>query len=183
MDRPGNGMQTNVHAHEASHWYESCDASLYDIDYCLWIHQKDIARLRGAVHKMRSALPVNAVAYSHGKNDQTHHAHADHALDRQRSQTQRLDFAESSEPNDIVSELMEASSSNLNETTAHVKEHQRSAASDTNATDTDSGACKEVGCIVHLRRLQSAKRAGLANGSSEKQRIGLRRSPRWRKQT
>jgi hypothetical protein len=189
MDRSEDNLQAKVRVHEAMGWFESCDSSLYEIDHRLWIYQKDLTTLRGAVHKMRSALLVNVGAYLHGDSDQTRHAHTDLPLDHDRSHAPRLDFAESSESNGAISELMEASTNNFNEITTHVTEHRRSTASEPNAPDADVRACGVAGCVAHIQQLQSAvlmgpaKRAGLAEGNSEKQRIGLRRSPRRRKQT
>jgi hypothetical protein len=189
MDRSEDNVKAKVRIHEAMDSFEFSDSNLYEIDHRLWIYQKDLATLRGAVHKMRSALLVNVGASLRGDSDQTRHAHTDNTLNHGRSHTRRLDFAESSEPNDAVSELMEASTSNSNEITAHVTEHRRCTASDTNTPGAGVGACGVADCVAHIPQLHSAvlidpaKRAELAKGSSEKQRVELRRSPRRHRQT
>ncbi|CAG5136922.1 uncharacterized protein ALTATR162_LOCUS14 [Alternaria atra] len=186
MDWSEDNTQAGVRVHEATNRLDTVQSRLYDIDYSLWTHQKDLATLRGAVQKIRHSLSVDAGAYLRGDDNQTvqtRHAHTDNTLGHGHSHAQSLDFAGGSESNDLVSELMEASKSNVKEITAHVTENRRSTVSGTNAS-TDAGACGVAGCVAHIQQLQSAvrkvptNRASPAKGSSEKQRVGLRRSPR-----
>lgn len=189
MDRSENGIRANGRLHEATNWFEFTDSRLYDIDYYLWVHQKDLSVMRGAVHKMRSALPANAAAYLRGESDRNQHLHADNTLDHENSHVRMLDSAERFEPNDVVSELMEASTDNPDETTAHVTENRRSTVNGMNAVAADVRECKIAGRVAHIQQLQSAvpmgpaERAGSAKESSEKQRVGLRRSLRLQRQT
>ena len=185
MNRFEDNVQAKVRVHEAMDWFEFFDSRLYEIDCRLWTHQKDIATLRGVVHKMRGALPANVGAYLRQDDEQARHVHTSNTLDHGRSHAQRLDFVQSSESNGVVSELTETSTSKMDKTTAHVTEHQRSTASDTSAS-TDAEAYGVAGCVAHIQQLQSAVLMSpfeRAKGSSEKQRVGLRRSPRRHRQT
>jgi hypothetical protein len=188
MDQSKDNIQAEVRQ-DATNWFEYVESRLYDFEYDIWMAQENLLTVRRAVQKIRSALPANGGAYLRGDNDQARRAHTDNTLDHDRAHAQELDLAESSESNGLVSELMEASTSNPNEITTHVPEHRRSTASDTNAPDADVGACGVTGCVAHIQQWQSAvlmnsaKRAGLAKGGSEKPRIGLRRSPRRHRQT
>jgi hypothetical protein len=187
MDRLDN-MQAKVRVHAVTNWFEFYGSQLYKIEHSLWMKQNNLADLSADVRKMRSELPANVGAYLGGDNNQTHHTHTGTTMDHDHSHGQRIDFSGNSESNGLVSELMEASASDLNEIAAPVAEHRRSTASDTNAPDTNLGACGVAGCVAYIQQLQSAvstgpsKRAGLAKGRPGKQRIGLRRSPRLHRQ-
>jgi hypothetical protein len=189
MDQSEDNTQEKVRLHEATNLLAFLDSRLYDIDYLLWKHQKDLLNVRGAVQKMRNTLPASVGACLCGDNDLVCRAHTNCTPEHGRAHTQVPDFAESSESNGFVSELMAASNGSPNETTARVTEDERSTASDTNAPAPGVGESGVAGCVARIQQLQStglvgsAKRAGLAKWGSEKQRIGLRRSPRRHRQT
>ncbi|EOA82667.1 uncharacterized protein SETTUDRAFT_34210 [Exserohilum turcica Et28A] len=181
-------MRAKTHDHETTDWFASYDCWLYDIDYSLWLHQKDIAVLRGNIHKMRSALPTNAGDYLRKDDNQTLHAEMDDTLDQDGSQAQALDLAKSPRLNSFLSELTEASNRNIDEITVHTIERERSTASDSNVSDTHVKASGVEGDRASPQKLESAIRMGLAERSGLakkgllKQRIGHRRSPRRHRQ-
>lgn len=178
MEQTETKMHATMHVHEPTDWFVSYDSWLYSIDYSLWLHQKDIAVLRGNIRTMRSALPVNARACSREDNDQTYHAGMDDTIDQ-----------ESSQLNSFLSELTEASTSNRDEITAYAIERQCSIARDENAPGTDVRAMGVEGATANPQQFEATihmspvKRSGLPKRGLVKQRVGLRRSPRRRRQT
>jgi len=188
MDQSEDNTQAKVRVHEATDLLGFLDSRLYDIDHRLWMHQKDLLLLRGAVHKMRNTLPASVGACLCGDNDLVRRAHTNCTPEHGRAHTQVPDFAGSSESDGLVSELMAVSNGGPNETTAHLTEYERSTASDTNAAAPGVGELGVAVCVERTQKLPStglvgpAKRAGLAKWGSEKQRIGLRRSPRRHRQ-
>jgi hypothetical protein len=178
MEQTENNMHATVHVHEPTDWLSSYDSWLYNIDYSLWLHQKDIAVLRGNIHGMRSALPANARACLREDDDQRYHAGVGEAIDQENSQF-----------NSFLSELTEASASNHDEITAYATERQCSVARDKNAPGTDVRASGVEDATANPQQLEDTvhmglvERRGLAKRSLVKQRVGLRRSPRRRRQT
>jgi hypothetical protein len=177
-----------MHVHGAATWVEDCESKLYEIDYRLWMHQKDTVDMRRAVQKLRSALPLSGAAYLHEHRSQTRSAYADQAIDGAHSYIQGRGSSESHGPDSAVIELMEGSPSETNETTPRLAQLWQSTACSTNATDTDIKPCEPADRAAHTETEQSerlmdvANRAGLASGSSKTQRVELRRSPRRHKQ-
>lgn len=174
---------------EATDWFSYFEAGLYSLDCRLWEHQKYIAAMRGAVNKMRSAIPTDTATHLRGEGTGTHQIRTDNTPACKHSHSQPLDLAKSSEPSNAINELMEASLNDSNEIAAHFTGLRRSTASDTNVAGVDVGVCRVVGCVAHLQQLQSAMladpedRVGSADARSEEKRIKLRRSPRRHKQT
>lgn len=157
--------------------------SLDDIDHYLWKRQQDLATLREAVQQMRQFFSPNVEAHLRGDDNQTvqtRQAHTNNTPGHDCSRARKLDSSGDSEFNGFISELMEASTTSGNEISAHITEDRPSTASYTDAS-TDAGACGAAGRVAHTQQFQSVVLMGpveKAKESSEKQRVGLRRSPR-----
>lgn len=189
MEHFENNTHTEIRVHEATDWFVSYDSWLYNIDYSLWLHQKDIAVLRGNIHTIRSALSTSTGAFLRNTNSQTVHAEMDDTLDRGSSLAETLDFVESSRSHGSLSEPADTSTGNLDEITAHVTERRCSTASRANAAGADtqaSGAEDNAACTQGLEStilVTIAERTQPAKKGLVKQRVGLRRSPRRHRQT